>query len=89
MLEQKYSEITEKSKSVFNETDCVALTNNIWTSVATEAYLGFTCHFLTSLTTMPLVERHTATNIADWLEEAATKFHIPFEKGKAVVHDVM
>ncbi|XP_076876762.1 E3 SUMO-protein ligase ZBED1-like [Brachyhypopomus gauderio] len=95
MMSQKYSEITEKLKSVLKETECVALTTDIWTSVATEAYLGVTCHFLgddwkiksLSLTTMPLDERHTATNIADWLEDAATKFHISFEKVKAVVHD--
>uniref|UniRef100_A0A8C5N3T4 BED-type domain-containing protein n=1 Tax=Gouania willdenowi TaxID=441366 RepID=A0A8C5N3T4_GOUWI len=76
MVEQKYSEMIDKD-------------------VATEAYLGITCHFLgddwemqsLSLTTMPLEERHTASNIADWLEEAATKFHIPFKKVKAVVHD--
>lgn len=40
-----------------------------------------------SLTTMPLEERHTAANIADWLEETTAKFQIPFEKVKAVVHD--
>lgn len=63
--------------------------------MATEAYLGVTCHFLGedwemksfSLTTMPLEERHTAANIADWLEETTAKFEIPFEKVKAVVHD--
>ena len=72
---------------------CVALTTDIWTSVATEAYLGVTCHFLgddweiksLSITTMPLEERHTAANIADWLEEATSKCNIPFEKVKAFV----
>lgn len=63
--------------------------------MATEAYLGVTCHFLgedwemksLSLTTMPLEERDTAANIADWLEETTAKFEIPLEKVKAVVHD--
>ena len=36
---------------------------------------------------MPLEERHTAANIADWLEEATSKCNIPFEKVKAFVHD--
>ena len=36
-LEKKY---TEKLKSVLKETEWVALTTDIWTSVATEAYLG-------------------------------------------------
>lgn len=63
--------------------------------MATEAYVGVTWHFLgedwemksLSLTTMPLEERHTAANIADWLEEATAKFPIAFEKVKVVVHD--
>lgn len=94
-MEKKHEEITEKLKVVLKETECVALTADIWASVATEAYLGVTCHFLGedwemksfSLTTMPLEERHTAANIADWLEETTAKFQIPFEKVKAVVHD--
>lgn len=36
---------------------------------------------------MPLVDRHTAKNIADWLEEAISKFVIPPQKIKAVIHD--
>ncbi|KAK0134110.1 Zinc finger BED domain-containing protein 1 [Merluccius polli] len=95
LMEKKHQEIKEKLKVVLKETECVALTTDIWTSVATEAYLGVTCHFLgedwemksLSLTTMPLEERHTAANIADWLEETTAKFQIPFEKVKAVVHD--
>ena len=48
-------------------TECVALTTDIWTSVATEAFLRVTCHFCGEgsemkslpLTTMPLEERHS------------------------------
>lgn len=40
-----------------------------------------------SIIIMPLEERHKGRNIADWLEETATKFHIPFEKVKTVVLD--
>ncbi|XDV36787.1 hypothetical protein PO909_006510 [Leuciscus waleckii] len=95
LMEKKHRDITEKLKAVLKQTECVALTTDIWTSVATEAYLGVTCHFLGedwemksfSLTTMPLEERHTAANIADWLEETTAKFEIPLEKVKAVVHD--
>lgn len=39
------------------------------------------------LTTMPLEDRHTSTNIAEWLEEVAVKFEIPSEKICAIVHD--
>lgn len=95
LMEKKHRDITEKLKAVLKQTECVALTTDIWTSVATEAYLGVTCHFLgedwemksLSLTTMPLEERYTAANIADWLEETTAKFEIPLKKVKAVVHD--
>nr|XP_055065281.1 E3 SUMO-protein ligase ZBED1-like [Misgurnus anguillicaudatus] len=95
LMEKKHRDITEKLKAVLKQTEYVALTTDIWTSVATEAYLGVTCHFLgedwemksLSLTTMPLEERHTAANIADWLEETTAKFEIQLVKVKAVVHD--
>lgn len=59
----------------------MALTADI--SVATEAYLGISKILKMvsiCLTTMPLEDRHTSTNIAEWLEDAAVKFEIPFEK---------
>ncbi|KAF3842617.1 hypothetical protein F7725_024568 [Dissostichus mawsoni] len=73
----------------------IALTTDAWTSVATEAYLGITCHFISDdwelnsfcLTTMPLEERHTGTNIAAWIEQAVERFEIPLSKVVAVVHD--
>uniref|UniRef100_A0A087X520 BED-type domain-containing protein n=1 Tax=Poecilia formosa TaxID=48698 RepID=A0A087X520_POEFO len=95
MMEKKYEEIKDKLKNILKETDSIALTADIWTSVATKAYLGVTCHFLGedwkmkshTLTTMPLEERHTAANIAEWLEEVIAKFDVPPEKVKAVIHD--
>lgn len=77
MIEKKYEEVKGKLMNTIKETDSIALTTDIWTSVATEAYLRVTCHFIRedwemesySLTTMPLEERHTAANIAEWLED--------------------
>uniref|UniRef100_A0A8C1VWD7 HAT C-terminal dimerisation domain-containing protein n=1 Tax=Cyprinus carpio TaxID=7962 RepID=A0A8C1VWD7_CYPCA len=94
-MEKKYEGIKGKLMKALQETDSVALTTDIWTSVATEAYLGVTCHYLGEdwemlshcLTTMPLEERHTAANIAKWIEDVIAKFDIPPEKIKAVVHD--
>lgn len=40
-----------------------------------------------SLTRMPLEERHTAANIAEWLEDANGIFDISPQKIKTVVHD--
>ncbi|XP_061649220.1 E3 SUMO-protein ligase ZBED1-like isoform X2 [Phyllopteryx taeniolatus] len=95
LMEMKHQQITEKLKTVLQDMECVALTIDIWTSDATEGYLRVACHFLGeawemksfSLTAMPLKESHTAANIADWLEETTDKFHIPFPKVKAVIHN--
>ncbi|XP_078025235.1 E3 SUMO-protein ligase ZBED1-like [Epinephelus lanceolatus] len=93
-LDKKYKDIKDKMKNALQETDSVALTTDIWTSIAKEAYMGVMCHYLKNwkmvshcLTTMPLEERHTAANIAEWIEEVIAKFNIPPEKIKAVVHD--
>ncbi|KAM8766859.1 E3 SUMO-protein ligase ZBED1-like [Acanthopagrus schlegelii] len=94
-MEKKYEVIKTKMKQALQETNSIALTTDIWTSIATEAYMGVTCHYIGknwnmvshSLTTMPLEERHTASNIAEWIEEVTAKFDIPAKKIKAVVHD--
>lgn len=73
----------------------LTLTADVWTSRATEAYLGVSCHFLSedwqmksfNLATMPLQERHTGANITTWMEEVVEKFDISPAKIKAVVHD--
>ncbi|XP_077429672.1 E3 SUMO-protein ligase ZBED1-like isoform X2 [Vanacampus margaritifer] len=95
LMKNKHQQITEKLKTVLQDAECVALTTDIWTSMGTERYLRVACHYLGddwemksfSLTTVPLKESHSAANIADWLEETTDKFHIPFPKVKAVVHD--
>ncbi|XP_040275761.1 E3 SUMO-protein ligase ZBED1-like [Bufo bufo] len=46
IMEKKYEDIKGKLTNTLKETDSIALTTDIWTSVATEAYLGVTCHFL-------------------------------------------
>ncbi|XP_049608369.1 E3 SUMO-protein ligase ZBED1 isoform X3 [Syngnathus scovelli] len=95
LMEKKHQQITEKLKTVLQDTESVALTTDVWTSVATESYLRVACHFVGedwqmksfSLTTGRLKENHTAADIADLLEETTDKFYIPFPKVKAVVHD--
>jgi len=47
LMERKYQEALQKIKSAINTTNSrMALTTDIWTSVATEAYLGITCHYI-------------------------------------------
>ena len=83
LIEKKYDTPFEEVKVKLRKAKSkITLTRDAWTSIATEAYLGITCHFidaeweLTSynLTTMPLEERHRAENIAGWVEKAAEKF---------------
>ena len=81
LMEKKYEAALERVKCEIKNKK-ITLTTDAWTSIATEAYLGVTCHFITedweltsySLTMMPLEERHTAENIAGWLEGAAERF---------------
>ncbi|XP_053316233.1 E3 SUMO-protein ligase ZBED1-like [Spea bombifrons] len=96
LVERKYQEAFQNVKDAISANDCrIAFTADIWTSVATEAYLGITCHYIGDdwklsslcLTTMPVEDRHTAANIAEWIEEVAAKFEIPDKKIIAIVHD--
>ncbi len=95
-VERKYEETFKEVKTAINTNNSkLALTTDVWTSVATEAYLGITCHYITDdwdmqsfcLTTMPLQDRHTASNIAEWLEQVVARFEIPPSKIIAIVHD--
>jgi len=76
------------------EASSIALTTDIWTSVATEAYITVSAHYISSawkcsscvLETKPFPERHTGQAIADKILEIATAFAID-EKVSAIVHD--
>lgn len=46
MMEKKHEEIKGKPMNTLKETDSIALATDIWTSVATDSYLGVTCYFL-------------------------------------------
>ena len=60
----------------------VALTMNIWTSHATQAYLTITVHFITAewkmasavLQTQEMPEWHTDMHISERLKEAASEW---------------
>uniref|UniRef100_A0A1A8ACL7 Uncharacterized protein n=1 Tax=Nothobranchius furzeri TaxID=105023 RepID=A0A1A8ACL7_NOTFU len=96
LLEKKYQDNMNQVKDTLSALDSqIAITADIWTSVANEAYLGITCHYIGTewqmesicLSTMPLEDRHTAQNIAMWLQETLEKFEINPEKVSAIVHD--
>lgn len=91
----KLSHVFKVKETLRDIKSFLTLTADVWTSRATEAYLGVSCHFLSenwkmktlNLATMPLEERHTSANIMTWVEEVLTKFDILPTKIKAVVHD--
>nr|XP_061819122.1 E3 SUMO-protein ligase ZBED1-like [Nerophis lumbriciformis] len=96
LMEQKYTKKMNEVKAILkNVKGKLTLTTDAWTSMATEAYLGVTIHFvndeweLTSinLTTMPLNEKHTAENIASWIEDVVNKFEINIKLVQVIVHD--
>ena len=59
------------------QAEFLAITADLWTSVATESYLTVTYHFLnkqwemksTILGTLPLSGSHTTTDIVAWIKE--------------------
>ena len=63
----------------------VALTTDIWTSRATQAYITLTCHWIDDnwklnskvLFTAEMPERHTGSNIADRLKQGCIEWRIP------------
>jgi hypothetical protein len=97
LMERKYEETFNEVKTALNNgnNSKLAFPTDVWTSVAIEAYLGVTCHYITDdwdmksicLTTMPLQDRHTGSNIAEWLEEVVARFEIPPSNIIAIVHD--
>ena len=49
LIERKYVDVRESVKlRLQQETACVSITGDIWTSIATHAYLTLTVHFLSS-----------------------------------------
>ncbi|CAK6977530.1 zinc finger BED domain-containing protein 1 [Scomber scombrus] len=96
MMEKKYETSVEKLKNKLkNATSKISLTTDAWTSLVTEAFLGVTCHFIDdnwdlvsfNLTTLPMEERHTAENLASYVEKVAEKFNISLHNILAIVHD--
>jgi len=72
----------------------MALTTDIWTSIATEAYMTVTCHYIDQnlqlqnfvLETLAFPERHTGGNIADKLKGVGERWGIT-HKVIIVSHD--
>ena len=91
----KYVKMKEEMTRKLQQETFVSLTGNIWTSIAIDAYLTLTVHFISDawemrsvvLGTKPLDERHTGENIVTWMEEMLAEFSIGTSKVVAFVHD--
>ncbi|KAI7806357.1 E3 SUMO-protein ligase ZBED1-like [Triplophysa rosa] len=96
-LEMAYQHTLEDlKKDLKKRSSKITLTTDAWTSIATEAYLGITCHYIKDnwemvtlvLCTKPLEDRQTAENIARWIEEVAEKFDFSLSDDvQAIVHN--
>lgn len=95
-LEAKHDELTQKAITLLSSPTVlgVGLTTDMWTSLATEGFIGLTCHYIDRawqmrsliLASEEMAENHTGVNIAARLTELAKTFGIR-EKVGAVVHD--
>jgi len=92
----KYCTFEDLKKDLQKRSSKITLSTDAWTSIATKAYLGVTCHYINDnwemvslvLCTKPLQDRHTAENIARWIEEVAEKFYFSLcDDVQAIVHD--
>ena len=71
-------------KKLDDDAASMAVTTDIWTSLANYAYMSFTASYVSRewqlitpiLSTMPLAERHTQTVIADQLGTIADQWKI-------------
>ena len=95
LLRLKHASCSEKLvKQLQDELTSIALTTDIWTSRAVEAYITVTAHYLDPLWTMKsyvletvvFPERHTGIEICGKLKEILDHFGIT-SKVSLVVHD--
>ena len=78
-----------------SEVHFMAITTDIWTSRANDAYFSLTMHFVDRswdmiscvLATAPFPEHHTAVNIVDKVKQVVEEYNIDINCLLAVVHD--
>ena len=90
-LTEKYGKSTEMLKEPLH----IALSTDIWTSIATQAYITVIAHFISPnwelniflLQAMYFLENHTAENISEKIKEILANFSLDSYRVVAVVHD--
>jgi len=92
-LESMHRSVSSKLQDTLAATDAVAVTTNIWTSMANEAYISFTASYVDHswqlnspvLSTVPIPERHKQAVIAEHLSDLASMWSIT-DKVVACMH---
>ena len=92
---EKYEAAKIKLTEMLTEPMHIALSTDIWTSIATQAYITATTHFISTkwelntflLQTASFPENHTAENIAEKIKEILANFSLDCYRIVAVVHD--
>ena len=93
-LKQQYSVMKQKLRESLSVRN-LAITTDIWTSRATEAYMTITAHYISDewkiesnvLCTCEMAERHTGANIALRIQEVLEVWNIQASHVSAVVTD--
>uniref|UniRef100_H2ZXV6 HAT C-terminal dimerisation domain-containing protein n=1 Tax=Latimeria chalumnae TaxID=7897 RepID=H2ZXV6_LATCH len=82
-VEKKYLVTMQHIKAELKTPEKIALASDIWTSLATDAHMSVTAHFITdwqlkniNLATKPLSERHTGENIVTFIEQVLEKYEL-------------
>ena len=95
MYKEARKEVESKLSDVLQDKNKMAVTTDMWTSEANDAYLGLTCHFWTAdfelvslcLAVEPFTGRHTGVNIASYLKLILHDFTIDQAAVSAVITD--
>ena len=95
-VRQKHDTSKKALKKQLNqESSFIALTSDIWTSCANDAYISLTAHFINNewkmvscvLATSPFPGHHTALNIVEKLKEIIASYGLQESQLVALVHD--
>ena len=94
-LHDRYSEVKRVVMEHLQGASYIALTSDVWTSLATHSYISATAHFITPewelsscvLQTLHFPESHTGVHVSEKLKEICSNFSVAYDKVVAVVHD--
>ena len=92
---EKYEAAKNTLIGMLKEPTHVALSTDIWTSIATQAYITVTIHYVSPnwelntflLQTIEFPENHNADNISEKIKEILANFSLDCHKVVATVHD--